>query len=506
MRRCPLTVNRKRLRFTSDDARVIARLFLPGDRRQIQRIVARVAELPADEVDSLLGEILDNFADRHHDIESVLLDHYDDVASHVPDGQELSKQKKLLIGSYFTMEYAVESAALFNPSIVYAPRQDGVASGCARVIMSFRATGEGHVSSLEFRSAVLTADNDLVVDPVRPHLQTPELTHRIHYDKDVFGLQLLEMSVPADPASSGLTRFLHRGEVLSELLNRLPESFTLRQLHKAMAEVRHGGMFDPDSTDATFDRVRWFAGSNYGVSFSGDTEISERVIFPMSENERHGIEDARFVRFEDEGEATYYATYTAYDGETVRTQLLETADFVDFRISTLNGRHANSKGMALFPRKIAGKYAMISRTDGANLYIMFSDDVRFWHSGQKLQRPYEPWELVKIGNCGSPIETEAGWVLLTHGVGPMRRYCLSATLLDRDNPFRVLGRLRQPLLSPQEGEREGYVPNVVYTCGALVHNGELIIPYAMADEVSSVATVGLDELLAALLDSGRRDE
>ena len=503
MRRPRVPVKKGRFRFLRDKSRVITRLFVPGDPPHVRRIADRVAALPDAEAARLLEEMLRSFAHRHREMEGALLDHYHDVAKRLGHPAPLTREKQLLLGGYFTMEYSIESAALYNPSIVLAPDQGNLPPDHARVILSFRATGEGHLSSLEFRAATITDRNEVVLDSVCPHLETPELAQNMYYENNLFGLQLLEMSAPEDSASPGLTRFLQSNEVVSDLLGRLPRSFTLRQLRRAMAELRRSGAYEPDAIEATFERVRWLACSNYEVRFDAATGLSERVLFPVSENERRGIEDARFVRFVEDDAVTYYATYTAFDGDRVQVQLLETKDFFNFRVSTLNGKHANSKGMALFPRKVGGKYAMIGRVDGENLYLIYSNDIRFWHKAQWLRGPQMPWEFVKIGACGPPVETKAGWLLLTHGVGPMRRYCIGATLLDRDDPLKVLGQLKDPLLEPDEGEREGYVPNVVYTCGALVHNNELIIPYAMSDSAASVATVPLPALLDALRSKGR---
>jgi predicted GH43/DUF377 family glycosyl hydrolase len=254
----------------------------------------------------------------------------------------------------------------------------------------------------------------------------------------------------------------------------------------------------------TISLIDWLAHSNYETSFRPEYPISERVIFPVSKNESGGIEDARFVRFEkDSGEATYYATYTAYNGFSILPQLIETRDFVTFNVITLNGRAVQNKGMALFPHKIGGRYAMLSRQDGENNFIMFSDHLHFWQEAKLIQEPTRPWELVQVGNCGSPLETDAGWLVLTHGVGPMRQYCISAMLLDPDNPAKIIARLEEPLLTPHEQEREGYVPNVVYSCGALIHNNELVIPYAMSDVHSGLATVDVDDLIGCMRPVGK---
>jgi len=499
VKRTSVTVKRKHFRFLADETRVITRPFLPGGLDRFQRIIDRVARLTDADAARLLDDVMRDFSKRHRNIENVFRENFQEILKQVGSGDVLSNHKQLLIGSYFTMEYSIESAALFNPSIVLSCDQKDLRPGHARVILSFRATGEGHVSSLEFRSATVTDQNELILDPLCSKLGTPKQAESMFYDNNLFGLQLIEMSVPEGADSSDFPEFLQSNDVLSDLLGRLPESFTLKQLEQVMAQIRSDGAFDAGVTNQTLDRVQWFACSNYEVRFGADTDISERILFPLSDNERRGIEDARFVRFADGDEQTYYATYSAFDGNSVQVQLLETKDFLTFKVSTLNGKHANSKGMALFPRKIGGQYAMISRVDGENLFLMYSHDIRFWHVAHKIQEPDYPWEFVQIGNCGSPIETEAGWLLLTHGVGPMRRYCLGATLLDLVDPSKILGHLPEPLLAPNAQEREGYVPNVVYTCGALIHNGELIIPYAMSDSASTVATVSVADLLGALL-------
>lgn len=494
-----LLVKRKSIRFLSDQTRVISRAFWPGHPSQIVGVFDCIAGLTDDAASKLLERTVAQFAGRHRDIEGVFLDHYNGAVDQLSDVMPMARVKKLLIGSYFTMEYSIESAGLFNPSIMFAPDQESLPAGHARVILSFRATGEGHVSSLQFRGGVITDSNELTIDAVSPYVNTPSVARTMYYDKSFFGLQLLEMGMPQALEQPSLGPFLQSNEVLSALLNRLGQTFTLEDLHKAMTELRADGLFDQTDVEGTFERAEWLACSNYEVRFDSETSVSERILFPASENEQGGIEDARFVRFVDGDEVTYYATYTAFDRETTRPQLLETTDFLSFRVSTLNGEYARSKGVALFPRKINGKYAMISRVKGQQMCILSSDDIRFWHGAQTIGYSLEPWEFVQVGNCGSPVETDAGWLVITHGVGAMRRYCLGAMLLDRDDPTKVLGKLAQPLLAPDETERNGHVPNVVYTCGAIVHNDELIIPYAMADRASSIATVSLPELLEVLL-------
>jgi len=384
----------------------------------------------------------------------------------------------------FMHEYSPESTALFNPSIVLHPDQSGLQKGELRFILSLRATGEGHISSITFRAGVFSAQNTITITPPVPFIMEPELNLNAVYDKALFSRELLEVNARND--------FSHR------VLNQLQQSFVLDDLYRIIEAERRNSDSNP-ATDLAARVILRLAESNYEVSFSSVSQISQRVIFPSTVSQRNGIEDARFVRFANEdGTFTYYATYTAYDGRTTLPQLLETSDFVHFKLSTLNGTAVENKGMALFPRKINGDYVMLSRQDDENILIMFSDNLHFWENARLLLSPSQPWEFFKIGNCGSPIETEEGWLVLSHGVGAMRKYCIGAFLLDLNDPSRVTGRLREPLLSPNESEREGYVPNVVYSCGALLSGRELLIPYAMSDFATTFATVSLDELLLAM--------
>jgi predicted GH43/DUF377 family glycosyl hydrolase len=411
--------------------------------------------------------------------------HLNAVKDYVPPNVVLSETKKALIGAYFTMEYSIESAALFNPSIVLHPDQNHLDKGSLRFIMSLRATGEGHVSSIVFRSGILDEHNTFLFDPISDYVETPDIQLNPVYDLHLFQLKLHEMEVC--------------NEVTAHLFGQLPEEFTYNELKERIEALRAEPAFSGARQDETFDIMYWLANSNYELNFRPGNRISERVIFPVSENESRGIEDARFVQFfDDNGEFTYYATYTAYNGFRILPQLIETKDFVKFRIITLNGEAVQNKGMALFPRKIDGRYVMLSRQDGENNRIMFSDNIHFWQESEIIQEPTRPWEFIQIGNCGSPLETDKGWIVLTHGVGPMREYCIGAMLLDLENPARIIARLDEPLLTPREEEREGYVPNVVYTCGALIHNGDLVIPYAMSDLISGIATVGVSELISCM--------
>ena len=483
----PLAVHAKRIgpTLTPDRLRVLMRPFLPTTDDIARRIVARVMALPDEEVIQLLGQVLGEFADRHEQVENILRKRFWEVNIYLEPGAQPSPERQMLIGAYFTHEYSPESAALFNPSIVPHPDQSGLPRGALRFILSLRATGEGHISSITFRTGTVSAQQRITLTPPVPFAAEPERVPSPAYDKGLFAHKLQEAGVQND--------FCRR------VLDQLHEDFTLKELHQVLL----ASGLTADTSDATATRaargILLLAESNYEVNFAPESRVSQRILFPTAPSQSNGIEDARFVRFlNDDGSFTYYATYTAYDGKITLPQLLETPDFVYFKFSTLNGPAVQNKGMALFPRKINGQYVMLSRQDDENILLMFSENIHFWQTPKLLLPPAQPWEFIKIGNCGSPIETEAGWLVLSHGVGAMRKYCLGAFLLDLNDPSRVIGRLREPLLSPNEAEREGYVPNVVYTCGALLHGRELIIPYAMSDTATSFATVPLDELLAAM--------
>ena len=486
-----VAVKRTEHRLAPDVRRVIAKPYLPGEEiagglpSRSALLMERVLAIPESQVPSLVDEIVAGFSSRHGDFEALLERHFDQVAHHVgPNAGPVSRQRRLLIGAYFTHEYSIEAAALFNPSIVLAPDQSGLAPGLKRVIMSLRAVGEGHISSIEFRSAVIDASSSLTFDPLGSYLVGGQRTAPATYDRHLFGLKLGEIGAGNDLAWA--------------VLDRLPDAFTAADLEQSLARLEADGPPHAISYETT-KIIRLLAASNYVTRFPADSALSERVLFPAGPHESHGMEDARFVRFVDEGGASrYYATYTAYDGFEILPQLIETEDFVSFSISTLNGSAAQNKGMALFPRRIGGKYVMLSRKDRENLYLATSDNVRFWNHATELDRPRAPWELVQIGNCGSPLETEAGWLVLTHGVGAMRRYAIGALLLDLEDPLQVIGRLTTPLLEPDASEREGYVPNVVYTCGALVNGDDLVLPYGLSDGAIGVAVIALPELLAAL--------
>jgi predicted GH43/DUF377 family glycosyl hydrolase len=477
-------VKRKRQKFVSDSSRVITKFYKPGGKERIKNIIQRTLSLPDDKCHETLQHVFEEFADRHSNLEQALMKNYQEVEYFLEEPEQLSHEQKMLIGSYFTQEHSVESAGLLNPSIVLHPDQSDLPAESVKCILSFRAIGEGHISSIVFRSGILTEYNHFIMDPVRPFTEIPIVELNPTYDKRIFLTKLKEAGVYE--------------QVCARIFEKLPNRFLFNELQERIRDV---GIAYPFSVAVreTVELIFWVARSNYEASFHPQTQISERVIFPVARNESNGIEDARFVRFtDDDGDVRYYATYTAYNGHTTLPMLLETRDFLKFKMCTLGGSAVKDRGMVLFPRKINGKYMMISRQDGENLYIMSSDSIYFWNEMTQLQTPQQAWEFTQIGNCGSPIETEAGWLLLTHGVGPLRKYCIGAQLLDLDDPSTVIGRSSDPVLMPNEYEREGYVPNVVYTCGALLHNGTLVIPYAASDTTAGIATVELNPLLESL--------
>ncbi len=478
-------IRRHEVMLLPESARVIIRPSIPGNEQRIITVIGRALALSEEEAVRDLESVRREFDARHFDLEERWLENFEKVLPHVFSQRPLSLARRLLIGALFSGEYALESAALFNPSMGPRPDQDGVGEGCLRFVMSLRATGEGHISSIEFRTGVLEAKGPIGMDPVSRFVSMPNIVPNPGYRKRLFAIKLHEMGFDNGYAEA--------------ILAALPEEFPRSDLKKGIDRARRETLPAPQDLLRTINCIQWLADSNYELQFPPELSMSERIIFPVSPNESNGIEDARFVRFvEDGGEVLYYATYTAYDGRSTLPQLIETKDFLRFRMLTLSGAGVKNKGMALFPRRIGGRYAMLARQDDENLFIMFSDNPHYWSDPVLLMRPAETWESVKVGNCGSPIETDAGWLVITHGVGPMRKYCIGAALLDLQDPTKVLARLREPLLASEGTEREGYVPNVVYSCGSLLHRGELILPYAMSDKATAIARLPLDELLRAM--------
>ncbi len=524
-----VAVTRKKFIFMPDPSRVIARFLYVNDERSAD-IIRKVLAMPEKEINIAMSQLLRGYSRRHRNISKIFEKHFSKMAPIFDkievNEEDLSAAQKALIGSYFTMEYSIESAAFFNPSIVENPDQSETRSGEKRVIFSFRATGEGHISSVVFRSGVLDKNNNLTLEPVGKMLAEADVIKRNVYDKKAFRKKLLELRVQGNSISPAILdkhdEKPDQGNIIPPvivdkiikkqvpqktispafILDKLPDNFTYGELMKSLEAARKDPQLTEDQVKM-MNHMMWLASSHYEIYFSIDSALSERVIFPISATEQRGIEDARFVKFTDEnGEITYYATYTAYDGMAIMPKLISTKDFYNFRILPINGEIAQNKGMALFPRKINGKYAMLCRIDGVNNYIAFSDSINIWREATLIQQPQYPWELVQIGNAGSPIETEDGWLVITHAVGSMREYTLGASLYEINDPAKEIGRLTAPLMVPDETEREGYVPNVIYSCGSMIHNEDLIIPYAMSDHSSTYATVNLRELLDVLKASG----
>ena len=482
-----ITINRLENHFHPDPKRVIVRFFMPGGESRAKKIINRVIALSEKDAAQVLNQTLRDFSNRHRNITRVFFDHYEKVTFLFDELDynpvHISDERKLLIGAYFTHEYSIESAAFFNPSIVDDPDQSHLETGQKRVIVSFRATGEGHVSSIGFRSAILDKNNKFEFSSVSRLVDVAETIQLHQYQKKDFVQKLGDMKLADVDAIDEIIANLNETFLFRELLHNINQFENKNEITVANNKVLHA--------------IKFIANAQYEIRFSLDTAVSERVIFPVTDAESNGIEDARFVKFtEDNGDIKYYATYTAYNGFVILPQLIETTDFYTFKVIPIYGQNAQNKGMALFPRKVNGKYAMLSRHDGENNYIMFSDQINNWDNEATLiQEPEFPWEFVQLGNSGSPIETSEGWLVITHGVGAVRRYVLGAILLDLNDPTKVLATLKNPMLSANETEREGYVPNVVYSCGSILHNDNIIIPYAMSDTSSGFAHVSLEEVL-----------
>ncbi|KVV16181.1 glycoside hydrolase family 130 protein [Flavobacterium sp. TAB 87] len=482
-----VTVVRKNIIFSPDSSRVVARYFMNGDERT-QKMVSNIMMLDEKQVYNTLEQTLREFARRHRNISKIFFKHCEKIKGLIEAMQinydSLSYERKMLIGSYCTMEYSIESAAFFNPSMVEDFDQSDLEVGEKRIIISFRATGEGHISSIVFRRAILDKNNDLQVMKIGKNIDKAEIVHKTLYNKVRFLTKLSEMHTSDKYASEIMQELPDHFEyyALKNLINKALSDDTIRQERRTALE-----------------EVMWLADSFYDLQFKHDSDIAERVIFPISDSESRGIEDARFVRFTDDDQSEkILGTYTAYNGHAIIPKLISTEDFYNFRVMPLYGIGAQNKNLALFPRKVNGKYAMLSRIDGVNNYVMFSDRQTQWDNPIRIQEPKYPWEFTQIGNCGSPIWTKEGWLVITHGVGAMRRYCIGASLFDLDDPTKEIGRLKEPLISPLEGEREGYVPNVVYSCGSIVNNNSLILPYAVSDYSSTYGVVDMIELLDAL--------
>jgi predicted GH43/DUF377 family glycosyl hydrolase len=481
-------VARAPLRLRPDPRRVITVAFVPGeetpggDSRAVS-VAERILAMDDRDVTATLAEARARFAHRHRDLEATWEAHFGLAAHHFGKSDDIPAERALLIGAYFTREVSVEGAALFNPSIVAHPDQSGLGIGETRFVMSLRAVGEGHISSIEFRTGTIDAAGGARLDDPGTLLERGRVSPG-PYERRLFHAKLAEQGCDNNAAAL--------------VLDRLDVHFGPAQLDAAIAEL-HRDLLSREAVRNAVERIRWVAANNYTVEFPTRTTISERVLWPYGPTELNGMEDARFVRFvDDDGTTTYLATYTAFDQFLVAPQLLSTTDFRTFVISQLSGPFATNKGLALFPRKVGGRRMALSRWDREHLAITTSDDGNEWDEATTLDLAAQPWDLVQVGNCGSPLETPEGWLVLTHGVGPMRTYAIGAILLDLHDPCRVIGTLPGPIVVANEEEREGYVPNVLYSCGALLHGGSLVLPYAFSDSVVGLAVVDMAELVGRL--------
>jgi predicted GH43/DUF377 family glycosyl hydrolase len=482
-------VTRSPQRLAADRSRVITRLFVPGQEgfeRQDSRagaVLARILALDEDEVRASLDDVVTRFDGRHRDLVGTFRRHAREVADRLDPASDLSESRMLLLGAVFTNEYAIEGAAFCNPSMVAHPDQTGTPLGSLRFVMSVRGIGEGHRSSIGFRTGVVDGAGDVTIDDPAPFASVGTVVPT-----------LLDGAV----MRRELGRLRGAGEAADYVLDALGDRFTRADLDEQLDKLQTHRRTRGHAAE-TISLIRIIAERTYGIESADDSVLSERVLYPAMSAEAAGMEDARFVRFvDDDGSVTFYASYTAYSGSRISQQLLETEDFRLFTSTPMVGPAAADKGLALFPRRIRGHFAAMCRSDRESNSIAYSDHPFEWIDSVRCQRPVRAWEALQLGNCGPPIETEAGWLVLTHGVGPMRTYRIGAILLDLDDPTRILGQLRQPLLSPAADEQDGYVPNVVYSCGAMVHAGTFVLPYGIGDAAIGVATAPLDELLSAL--------
>ena len=474
-----IKVTRINIKIEANPEKVIPIYLNLRKKNRIRRIVSDVLSMDEKAVEKTLEQVLEEFENRHIGFEKILLRNYNIIKKYIVSQTSLSPSRKLLLGSYFTSEYSVESAALFNPSIVMHPDQKGLNKGEVRFILSLRATGDVHISSIEFTSGIISEAGEITLDPTPSKLASAYETKNAKYAKDFV-----------------VKRAEYYDDFNTSVFEYLPEQFSIK---KAKNIKINGAENIQNNYSATKKALRNIFDTNYDISFDKGIALGSRVIFPASGEESGGMEDVRFVEFSDQDKTTYKGTYTAFDGKKIRSKIIETGDFISFSIRSLYGKAALDKGMALFPEKINGKYAMIGRQGGANISIMYSDDLYFWDTYKTIQKPQREWELTQLGNCGSPVKTPSGWLLLTHGVGPLRKYVISASLLDPGNPEVVLATLDKPLMYANTDERIGYVPNVVYTCGVMQHYDNLIIPYAMSDSAVSFARVNIFSLIDELL-------
>jgi predicted GH43/DUF377 family glycosyl hydrolase len=480
--------SRQSLTLTPDPRRVIVKLFVPGEdaavvRTRAHALIDRIADLDEAEADQLLRQTVARFAGRHRDLEGTFLHHFELVRHRAERADELSPTLRLLVGAYFTHEYAVEAAALCNPSVVAHPDQSGLSAGQLRVAVSVRQIGEGHLSSIGFVAAVLGPGTRLEVAERSGPLVTGRRTDAWHR---------------RDLLAAGLRDDGWDNEVSSTVLGSLPEHFDDATFERVLADLP-ADLHSRENAQRTLEQLRRTNVASYATVFPADTLLHQRVLWPATAMESNGMEDARFVRFVgDDGTPVYRATYTAYDGRHIGARTLTSNDLRQFQAAPMRGPGVRNKGIALFPRTVGGRHLALCRTDGETTGLTTLDEHARWQVPTPLHGPRRGWELIQTGNCGSPLETDAGWLVLTHGVGPMRRYVISALLLDLHRPERVIAELPDALLAPDETERNGYVPNVLYSCGGLIHADTLWLPYGASDARIGFATVPVDALIAAM--------
>jgi predicted GH43/DUF377 family glycosyl hydrolase len=473
---------------TPDPRRVIVKLFVPGEdaalvRTRAAALIERIAQLDADQASQLMNHTLKRFGDRHHDLESTFRHHYDLVHHRVARTSDLSPTARLLVGAYFSHEYAVEAAAVCNPSMVPHPDQSNLDAGQLRVAVSLRQIGEGHLSSIGFATAVIGPGDRLTVADRSGPLVTGHRTSARHR---------------RDLLAAGLAEDGWDNEVSATVLGSLPERFNDDEFERALTRLPTD-LLTRTTSQSTLEQLRRTASASYAVTFPPDLPFHQRVLWPATPTERNGMEDARFVRFtSDNGKSTYQATYTAYDGRHIAARLLDSDDLTRFQVTPMHGPGVRNKGVALFPRTVDGRHLALCRADGETIGLTALDGANRWQPPAPVHAPRRGWELIQAGNCGSPIETAAGWLVLTHGVGPMRRYAIGALLLDLHQPDRVIAELPRALLAPSDSERDGYVPNVVYSCGGLLHAGNLWLPYGASDTRVEFATIDFASLIDAM--------
>jgi predicted GH43/DUF377 family glycosyl hydrolase len=482
-------MRRTTARLDPDPARVIAHLFLPGEelfegRSRAAAVVARVMALPENEVEKLADQLLADFGPRHNHYLDLLDRHAAIIATRLDDRATLSAARRQVLGATFTSEFSIEAAALMNPSAVVSPDQSGLEPGQLRVVLGLRAIGEGHISSIGFAEAVIGPG--------------PMWTFQERRRPAVSGTTSAGWWTNRN-LRSVLSERWDADEVGRALLDSLPAEFDTNELGRAVGDMYPELLARPGA-EASITIIRRIVQSAYTATFDEDVALSQRVLFPTAAEENNGMEDLRLTRFVDpDGEVSYRGIYTAYNGRQIAPKLLVSSDLRTFAAHRLGGPAARNKGMALFPRTIDGHHLALCRTDGESTGLAVSDDGHIWGAPIALHRPTTKWELLQVGNCGPPIETDHGWLVLTHAVGPMRLYSISAILLDLDDPRRVVGQLSEPLLVPGPDEQNGYVPNVVYSCGAVVHDGRLWMPYGIDDSRIGVAWAPIEELLDQLL-------